>query len=59
MYVGNINAPRQIVIAGSNRAIIKVVEAARKSGARRAVRLSPKHCSTRIDGESKAIRWER
>jgi malonate decarboxylase epsilon subunit len=47
VYVGNINAPRQIVIAGSYGAMDKVLEAARKSGARKAVRLNvsePSHC---------------
>jgi malonate decarboxylase epsilon subunit len=47
VYVGNINAPRQIVIAGSNEGMDKVLEAARKSGARKAVRLNvsePSHC---------------
>jgi malonate decarboxylase epsilon subunit len=47
VYVGNINAPRQIVIAGSNESMDKVLEAARKSGARKAVRLDvsePSHC---------------
>src|SRR5258707_2252234 len=39
VYVGNINAPGQIVIAGSNEGMSKVLEAARKSGARKAVRL--------------------
>jgi malonate decarboxylase epsilon subunit len=47
VYVGNINAPRQIVIAGSNGGMDKVLEAGRKSGARKAVRLNvsePSHC---------------
>jgi malonate decarboxylase epsilon subunit len=47
VYVANINAPRQIVIAGSNEGMDKVLEAARKSGARNAVRLhvsEPSHC---------------
>jgi malonate decarboxylase epsilon subunit len=47
VYVGNINAPRQIVIAGSNEGMDAVLEAARKSGARKAVRLQvsePSHC---------------
>src|SRR5882762_22978 len=47
VYVGNINAPGQIVIAGSNEGMNKVLEAARKSGARKAVRLDvsePSHC---------------
>ena len=47
VYVGNINAPRQIVIAGSDDGMDKVLEAARKGGARKAVRLNvsePSHC---------------
>jgi len=47
VYVGNINAPRQIVIAGSNEGMSKVLEVARKSGARKAVCLDvsePSHC---------------
>jgi len=47
VYVANINAPRQIVIAGSNEGMDKVLEAARKSGALEAVRLDvsePSHC---------------
>src|ERR1700721_615285 len=39
VYVGNINAPRQIVIAGSDEGIRKVLEAARKNGARKAEEL--------------------
>jgi malonate decarboxylase epsilon subunit len=47
VYVGNINAPRQIVVAGSNEGMNKVLESARKSGAHKAVRLDvsePSHC---------------
>jgi len=47
VYVGNINAPRQIVIAGSDEGIRKVLEAARKNGARKAETLHvsvPSHC---------------
>src|SRR5882762_209161 len=47
VYVGNINAPRQIVISGSDEGMDKVLEAARKSGARKAMRLNvsePSHC---------------
>jgi malonate decarboxylase epsilon subunit len=39
VYVANINAPRQIVIAGSNEGMDKVLKAARKRGARKAVHL--------------------
>jgi malonate decarboxylase epsilon subunit len=47
VYVGNINAPRQIVIAGSDAGMAKVLEAARRSGARKAEHLQvsvPSHC---------------
>jgi malonate decarboxylase epsilon subunit len=47
VYVANINAPRQIVIAGSNDGMNRVLEAARKTGAHEAVRLDvsePSHC---------------
>jgi len=47
VYVANINAPFQIVIAGSNEGMNQVLEAARQSGARKAVRLDvsePSHC---------------
>ena len=44
----NFNAPGQVVIAGTSRAIDAAIAAARESGARRAVRLPmsvPVHCS--------------
>jgi malonate decarboxylase epsilon subunit len=47
VYVGNINAPRQIVVAGSDEGIRKVLEAARKNGARKSEALHvsvPSHC---------------
>jgi malonate decarboxylase epsilon subunit len=47
VFVGNINAPRQIVIAGSNVAMDQVLEEARRQGANKAVRLHvsvPSHC---------------
>jgi malonate decarboxylase epsilon subunit len=48
VFVGNINAPRQIVIAGSNVAMDQVLDEARREGASKAVRLHvsvPSHCS--------------
>jgi malonate decarboxylase epsilon subunit len=39
VFVGNINAPRQIVIAGSNFTMDRVLEEARRQGASKAVRL--------------------
>jgi malonate decarboxylase epsilon subunit len=47
VYVANINAPRQIVIAGSDGGMNNVLELARRSGAQKAVRLDvsePSHC---------------
>jgi malonate decarboxylase epsilon subunit len=47
VYVANINAPRQIVISGSNEGIDRVLETALRSGARKAERLdvsTPSHC---------------
>lgn len=47
VYVANINAPRQIVIAGSDLGMAKALNSARKCGARKAERLNvsvPSHC---------------
>jgi malonate decarboxylase epsilon subunit len=47
VYISNINAPRQIVVAGSVAALDAVTAEARQQGARRAERLAvsvPSHC---------------
>ena len=47
VYVSNINAPRQIVVAGSDAALDAVIAQANQKGVRRAERLSvsvPSHC---------------
>jgi malonate decarboxylase epsilon subunit len=47
VYISNINAPRQVVVAGSDPALDLVTAQARKVGARRAERLAvsaPSHC---------------
>ena len=47
VYVANINAPRQIVISGSAEGMDRVLQAALRSGARKAERLhvsTPSHC---------------
>jgi malonate decarboxylase epsilon subunit len=47
VFVGNINAPRQIVIAGADVAMDRVLDEARSQGATKAVRLHvsvPSHC---------------
>jgi malonate decarboxylase epsilon subunit len=46
-YLSNINAPRQIVVAGSDAALDAVIARARQRGARRSERLAisvPSHC---------------
>jgi malonate decarboxylase epsilon subunit len=48
VFVANINAPRQIVIAGSNEGMEQVLQTARSHGAHKAERLDvpvPSHCS--------------
>jgi malonate decarboxylase epsilon subunit len=48
VFVGNINAPRQIIIAGSNEGMERILQRARARGARKAERLNvpvPSHCS--------------
>jgi malonate decarboxylase epsilon subunit len=47
VFVGNVNAPTQIVIAGSNAGMDRVLQKARMQGARKAERLDvpvPSHC---------------
>jgi len=47
VYISNINAPRQIVVAGSDAALVAAASQARQHGARRAERLAvsvPSHC---------------
>lgn len=47
VYIGNVNAPRQIVMAGANDALDAFIERALAAGARKATRLAvsvPSHC---------------
>jgi malonate decarboxylase epsilon subunit len=47
VYIGNVNAPRQIVMAGANVALDSFIERALAAGARKATRLAvsvPSHC---------------
>ncbi|MEZ0605461.1 malonate decarboxylase subunit epsilon [Paraburkholderia sp. IW21] len=47
VYIGNVNAPRQIVMAGANAALDTFIERALAAGARKATRLAvsvPSHC---------------
>lgn len=48
VFLGNLNAPQQIVIAGSQAGMERVLEAAREKGVRKAERLHvsvPSHCA--------------
>jgi len=47
IFIANVNAPTQLVIAGENDALARALEAGRSAGARRAERLDvavPSHC---------------
>lgn len=47
VYIGNVNAPRQIVVAGANVALDRFIDRALGAGARKATRLAvsvPSHC---------------
>ncbi|CAE6835775.1 Malonyl CoA-acyl carrier protein transacylase [Paraburkholderia domus] len=47
VYIGNVNAPRQIVMAGENGTLDRFIERALAAGARKAIRLAvsvPSHC---------------
>jgi malonate decarboxylase epsilon subunit len=47
VYIGNVNAPRQIVMAGANAALDSFIDRALTAGARKATRLAvsvPSHC---------------
>lgn len=47
VYIGNVNAPRQIVMAGANAALDSFIDWALAAGARKATRLAvsvPSHC---------------
>ena len=49
MFVGNLNAPRQIIIAGADAGMERVLGEARRQGASEAVRLRvsvPSHCGS-------------
>ncbi|AET89565.1 MULTISPECIES: malonate decarboxylase subunit epsilon [Caballeronia] len=57
-YIGNLNAPRQIVVSGSDAALAKVRDIALSRGARRAERLSvsvPSHCALLEDAANRLI----
>ncbi|KXU88809.1 malonate decarboxylase subunit epsilon [Paraburkholderia monticola] len=68
VYIGNVNAPRQIVMAGANEALDAFIERALAAGARKATRLEvsvPSHCellahaSDELLAYSRELRFER
>ncbi|SAL49187.1 malonyl CoA-acyl carrier protein transacylase [Caballeronia arvi] len=57
-YIGNLNAPRQIVVSGSDAALAKVRDIALSRGARKAERLCvsvPSHCALLEDAARRLI----
>ncbi|MBC8749846.1 MULTISPECIES: malonate decarboxylase subunit epsilon [Paraburkholderia] len=68
VYIGNVNAPRQIVMAGADDALDAFIERALAAGARKATRLAvsvPSHCellahaSDELLAYSRALHFER
>lgn len=59
-YLANLNGARQIVVAGSDGALDRVLAAARQAGARRAERLAvsvPSHCELLADAAARLGRF--
>jgi malonate decarboxylase epsilon subunit len=57
LYIANINAPTQIVLSGSDRALEAAIETAHAAGARRAERMAvsvPSHCPL-LDGVAQQL----
>lgn len=62
VYVGNVNAPRQIVMAGSDAALEALIASALAAGARKATRLAvsvPSHCELLADAADQLIDYAR
>ncbi|GAB2888109.1 malonate decarboxylase subunit epsilon [Paraburkholderia jirisanensis] len=62
VFVGNVNAPRQIVVAGATAALDLFVERALAAGARKATRLAvsvPSHCELLADAADELAAWSR
>jgi malonate decarboxylase epsilon subunit len=58
VYIGNVNAPRQIVMAGANDALSAFVDRARAAGARKATPLDvsvPSHCELLADAAEELL----
>jgi malonate decarboxylase epsilon subunit len=62
VYIGNVNAPRQIVIAGSDAALDALIARALSAGARKATRLAvsvPSHCELLANAADELIDYAR
>jgi malonate decarboxylase epsilon subunit len=62
VYIGNVNAPRQIVMAGSDAALEALMQRALAAGARKAFRLAvsvPSHCELLADAAESLVRYAR
>ncbi|QBR00010.1 malonate decarboxylase subunit epsilon [Paraburkholderia pallida] len=62
VYVANVNAPRQIVVAGANAALEAFAARALAAGARKAQRLAvsvPSHCELFADATEQLVAWSR
>lgn len=62
VYVANVNAPRQIVVAGADAALDRFAARACDAGARRAMRLAvtvPSHCRLLDDAADELVAWSK
>ncbi|MGF6732182.1 malonate decarboxylase epsilon subunit [Paraburkholderia youngii] len=62
VYIGNVNAPRQIVMAGANDALDLFIERALAAGARKATRLAvsvPSHCKLLAHASDELLAYSR
>lgn len=62
VYVANVNAPRQIVVAGADAALEAFAARALAAGAHRAQRLAvsvPSHCQLLADAADELVAWSR
>ncbi|MFD1557705.1 malonate decarboxylase subunit epsilon [Paraburkholderia silviterrae] len=62
VYVANVNAPRQIVVAGADAALEAFAARALAAGARKAQRLAvsvPSHCELLADATEQLVAWSR
>lgn len=61
-YIANVNAPRQIVVAGQDTSLDAFAARALEAGARKAQRLAvtvPSHCELLADAAEQLIAWSR